>query len=148
MFSRNSEGFTKAKAITFSQSRYHGAGFGLVANENDVLVKFANTRCKFLVSRCDTCTRINDEQNDVGLKCCHFRLVTHAGFERTFAGFIQSSGIIQGKGQLAQATCPFTTIAGYTWRIINNGDLLPNQPVEQRGFTNIGPAQNRDNGGH
>ena len=148
MFSRNRQRLTKSQAVTFSQARHHGAGFRLVTDENDMLVELANARGKFLVRRCHTSARVDHKQNDVGLECGYFRLVAHARLERAFAGFVQTGGVIQGEGQLAQAACTFAAVTGDAGCVINNGNLLADKPIEKRGFPHIGSAQNSDNCGH
>ena len=68
----------------------------------------------------------------------------HAGGERALGTLVEAGGIDHGEVEVAEPACAFAAVARHAGRIVDQRELLADQPVEQRRFADIGPADNGD----
>ena len=82
-----------------------------------------------------------------GFTARDFQLL-HPGGQRSLGALIKTGGIDQGEFEIAETSLAFTPVAGNTGLVIHQRKLLPDQPIEQRGFSDIGPADDCNRKGH
>src|SRR5690606_17107823 len=74
----------------------------------------------------------------------HLGLAAHARFEAVVVGVLIAGGIDQREGQIADPPHALAPVAGDAGRVVDDGELLAHQPVEQRGFADVWPSNDGD----
>src|SRR5205823_9243945 len=77
-----------------------------------------------------------------------FGLFLHPRLQRAFGALVEASGIGDGELAIAEPPVALAAVAGDAGFVIDQHKLLPDQPVEQRRFSDIGPADDGDREGH
>jgi hypothetical protein len=76
------------------------------------------------------------------------RLLLHPRGQRPLCARIEARGVDHGEFEIAKARRALPAVAGHAGFVVNQRKLLPDQPIEQRRFSDIGPADNGDRKGH
>ena len=90
--------------------------------------------------------RVDQEQGDVGLAHRGFGLRAHPAGQRLRILVLVAGGIDHPEFQPEQARLALAPVAGHAGPVVDQRQLLADQPVEQRRFADIGTADDRDGG--
>ena len=101
-----------------------------------------------LVGGRDAGAGVDHEEDDVGLGDGHLGLPAHARFKAIAGDVLEAGGVEQAEAQIADAALALAAVAGDARRVVDQRDAPAHQPVEQRRFADIGPADNGDGDGH
>src|SRR5215468_8471883 len=122
--------------------------FGLVGDQHHRLV---GAPCKIgegAVGGREAYARIDHEHQRIGLRDRGFRLLLHPRRQRALGALVETRGVDDGEGEIAELALALAAVAGDAGQIIDQRKLLPDQPVEQRRLADIGPADDGDRERH
>ena len=148
VFSRKRNRFAKAEAEGFDQTRLGSAAFGLVADQVHDLAGLAQNLSKALIERHHAGARVDHEQDDVGFLDRQLGLLAHAVFEAPIGHVFVTGGVEHAEAEISDMAFGLTAVAGDAGRIIDKRNLAADEPVEQRGFADIGATDNGNGDGH
>ena len=83
--------------------------------------------------------RIASQSSERGLG-----LGAHAPGERLAVAFFEPGGVDDGEGEIAEPRLALAPVARHAGLIVDQRQLLADQPVEQRRLADVGPADDRD----
>src|SRR6185295_1568760 len=92
--------------------------------------------------------RIDHEYNGVGLPDRGFGLCAHAACQTLVVGLLEPRRVDHAKFEAGKISFAFTPVARDTWPVIDKREPPSNQAIEERRFTDIGPADEGDGGQH
>ena len=145
--------FAKPQGIKFPHDRGRVAPFRLVHREPHRLAQPAQIRGQHAVDRVNTLERIHDKNNGVGLRQRGAHLGGDPGrhvlaiLRRGQTGH-DTAGVHDKIGTIADPAVAVLTVARQARRVSHQRAAAAGQPVEQRGFADIGPADENDDGFH
>ena len=93
-------------------------------------------------------TGVDHEHQGVGEADRGFGLLLHPRGQRSLDALVKACGVDDGEFEIAETPLTLAAIAGHAGFIIHQRELLPDQPVEQRRFSDIGPADDGNREGH
>ena len=67
---------------------------------------------------------------------------------RALVAFFEPGGVDDGEAQIGEFCVAFAPIARHARRVVDQRQLPTDQPIEQRRFADVRPADDRDFGGH
>ena len=136
----------KAKAIGFVSALVPGPAFGLVRHHDHRRRFGTQPAADLLVHRSDPFTHVNQEQRRVRLTDRRFRLLPHSAGQRMRFLILEPGCVDQPEFKSEQGSFALTPVAGDAWPIVDQRQALADEAVEQRRFTDVRPADNRDSG--
>ena len=148
MLGRNFYGIAEAERVGFHRADFAVLTLGLVGDQDHRLVGAAREVGKGTIVRGQPSTRVDHEHQGVGERDCGFRLLLHPRRERAASAFVETGGIDDGEFEIAKPRLAFPAVARHTRFVIDQRKLLPDQPIEQRRLSDIGPADNGNRKGH
>ncbi len=125
-----------------------GAALRLVGEEHDRGLAAAQPIGEMLVERGYPGARIDDEEHDVGVGDSTVGLPAHPRRQAVVMQLLETSGVDDVKLEIGKARVPFAAVAGHPRRIVDEREPLPDQPVEEGRFSDIGPADDRGGEAH
>ena len=120
----------------------------LVGEDDDRLAMRAQPSGEFAVDRRHAGARIDDEEADIGIVDRRLGLRAHAVFEAAARRLVEARRVENAEPEIGEAGLAFAAVARDAGLIVDKRDLAADQPVEQRRFADIRPAENCDRGGH
>jgi hypothetical protein len=90
------------------------------------------------VQRRDAGPGIDKQQGDVSFGNRHVRLPAHARLHGIAALVLETSGIDHLEFHAQQAGAAFPAVAGHAGKVVDDGQALAHQTVEQGGLPHIG----------
>ncbi len=83
---------------------------------------------------------VDHEHQGVGELDRGFGLLLHPRRQRALGALVEAGGVDDGEFEIARACLALAAVAGDAGLVIDQRELLPDQPVEQRRLSDIGPA--------
>ncbi len=148
MLGRNLDRFAQAERVGFHRAGIALLALALVGDQHHRLVGAAREIGKGAIVRRETGARVDHEHQGVGEPDRGLGLLLHPRGQRTLGALVEARGVDQREFEIAKAPLAFAAIAGDAGFVIDQRQLLPDQPVEQRRFSDIGPADNGNGEGH
>ena len=96
------------------------------------------------VFRRDADARVHDEENRVGVLDRGFRLGAHAAGQRFAAALLQPRRVDDGEMQVAELGLAGAAVAGHPRLVVDQRQLLADEPVEQGRLADIRTADDGD----
>ena len=140
MLGGNLDRLAEAERIGFHRAGLAVLALALVGDQHHRLVGAAREIGKAAIVRRQAGARIDHEHQRVGQRDRGFGLLLHPRGQRALGAFVEAGGIDQREFEIAETPLPFAAVARDARRVIDQRELLPDQPVEQRRFSDIGPA--------
>ena len=142
MFGRDLDRLAKPQRVSFHRAGIALLALALVGDENHGLVGAAREVGKGAIVRRKPCARVDHKHQGVGEADRRFRLLLHSRGQRALGALVEASSIDDGEFEIAKTRLTFAAVARDTGFVIDERELLPDQPIEQRRFSDIGPADN------
>ncbi len=114
--------------------------FGLVGDHHHRLVALAQDGGEDAVKRRHAFAGVDDEKGDVAFIDGFFGLLAHARFQRLVGQVLKAGGIDQFEVDVADAAGGVAAVTRDAGPVVDDGELLSGQAVEQGRFADIGPA--------
>ena len=93
--------------------------------------------------------RIDQEQGGVGLAHRGFGLLAHSARQGLRILVLETGGVDHAEVEAEQLRFALAAVAGDAGPVVDQRQALADEPVEQRRFPDVGPADDRDSGqGH
>ena len=144
----NLHGIAEAERVGFHRADLAVLAFGLVGDQHHRLVGAAGEIGKGAVVRRQPDARVDHEHQRVGESNRGLGLLLHPRGQRALGALVEAGGIDDGEVEIVEPGLPFAAVAGDAGLVIDQRELLPDQPVEQRRLSDIGPADNGNREGH
>ncbi len=122
--------------------------FGLVGNHDDRLARPPQHAGEHFVCRQYAGAGIDEEEHRVRRRNGGFGLRPHAARQGFRLGFFQARGVDDGEGEVAEVGGALAPVAGDARGVVDQREPPAGEPVEQRRFSDIRPADNRDGEAH
>ncbi len=116
----------------------------LVDHEDDRRLRFAQDSRKLLVDRRESVLRVHHKQDHVAFAHGGIRRAPNLRPQFHFAGASNSSGVPDRKRPRPAHAGSGQPVARDAGLIVDDGDVPAGEPVEQRRFAYIGPADDGD----
>jgi len=134
----------QTKRIGFDRSRFGGAAFNLVGDDDDRRGFGPKPTPDFLIKGSETLARVDQQQGRVGVAHGRFGLRTHpAGQSMRFLVF-EPGCVDDAKVKAKQVRIAFTPVASHARLVIDERKALADKPVEERRFADVGTADDRN----
>ena len=91
---------------------------------------------------------VDHEEDDIGLGDRGLGLGPHAAEERVLVGLFETGGVDDREAEMAERGIALAAIARHARPVVDQRELLADEPVEQRRLADIGPADDGDDGCH
>ncbi len=101
-----------------------------------------------LVERGYTRPGVDHEQDHIGIADGDLGLLAHPVFERAVGAVLVTGRVEHLEVQVGNVPVRLAAVACYAGRVIDQRDLAAHQPIEQRGLSDIGAADNGNGYGH
>jgi hypothetical protein len=118
--------------------------FGLVGDDEDRLAGAAHRRGEMPVSGGEPRPRVEDEQDRVAIGERGFGLRAHAPGKRCGVALFETCRVDDGEGEIGKPRLALAAVAGDAGLVVDQRELPPDQPVEQRRLADVRPADDRD----
>ena len=148
VFGGNLDGIAEAQRVGLHRADFAVLALGLVGDQHHRLVGAAGEIGKGAIVRRQPVARVDHEHQRIGKRDRGFGLLLHPRRQRTLGALVEARGIDDGEFEIAEPRLALAAIAGDAGLVIDQRELLPNQPVEQRRLSDIGPADNGNREGH
>ena len=145
---RNLDRFAETQRVGFHRAGIALLALALVGDQNHRLVGAAREIGKGAIVRRQPGARVDHEHQGVGEADRGFGLLLHPRGQRALGALVEARGVDHGEFEIAKARRAFAAVAGDAGFVVDQRELLPDQPVEQRRFSDIGPADNGNRKGH
>ena len=148
MLRRERDGIAEAERIGVDDAVRALLALGLVGQQDHRLAGPADEIGEGLVHRGEAEPGVDHEHHDIGLGDGRLGLGAHAAGERILVRLFQPGGVDHLEAQMTQRRVALAAVARDAWPVVDQGQLLADQPVEQRRLADIGPADEGDDGCH
>ena len=118
--------------------------FGFVSYQYDWLARCPHQPRKSRIGWRDACARINHEQDEIGVFDGFFRLLAHPVGDGTRCRVFKPGGIDHGDRQATKIGDALAAVARQTWNVGHQCGAGVGQPVIERRFADVGPANDGD----
>ena len=88
--------------------------------------------------------RVDDEEDRVGGEDRGFRLRPRAARQRGGVAFLQAGGVDHREAQVGELGLALAPVARDAWLVVDERQLLADEPVEQSGLADVRPPDDRD----
>ena len=146
VFRAQSDRFAKAQCERLVQPRIARAALGLVGDRHHRHRLGAQPAGDLLVERGETSARVDHEQRGVGTFQADLGLRAHAAGERLGVLVLPPGGVDDGEVHASQDRIAHAAVARHPGLVVDQRQLLADQPVEQRRLADVGPADDDDFG--
>ncbi len=144
MLGRNLHGVAKPERVGLHRAELAVLALALVRQQHHRLVGAARQIGKTAVGGGQPQAGIDDKQQGIGGLDCRFGLLLHPCGQRTAWALVEAGGVDDGEFQVAEPPFALAAIAGHARLIVDQREPLADQPVEQRRFADIRPADDRE----
>ena len=148
MLGGNLDGIAEAQRVGFHRADFAVPALALVGDQHHRLVGAAREIGKGAIVRRQPGARVDHEHQRVGKADRGFGLLLHPRGERALGALVEAGGVDHGEFEIAEARIALAAVAGDAGLVIDQRELLPDQPVEQRRLSDIGPADDGNRKGH
>jgi len=140
MLAGDGQGLAEAQRPGLGDAGVAGAPLGLVGGQDHRPLMAAQDAGEDLVAGCHALPGVDQEQHDIGFLDRQLGLGAHARLQAVVVDILEAGGVDQGQVQVAQTAAGEAPVAGHAGPVVNDGELLARQPVEQRGLADVRPA--------
>src|SRR5690349_21805161 len=126
------------------QARVAGAAFRLVGNRHHRHFLRAQPAGDFFIERGEPGARVDHEQRRVGAFDADFGLLAHPARKRVLVLVFPARGVDDGEFEPRQHRVAHPPVARHPGLVVDQRQLLADQPVEQRRLADVGPADDDD----
>ena len=144
----NLDGIAEAQRVGFHRADFAVLAFALVGDQHHRLVGAAGEIGKGAIVRRQPGARVDHEHQRIRKGDRGFGLLLHPRGERALGALVEAGGVDHGEFEIAETPIALAAVAGDAGLVIDQRQLLPDQPVEQRRLADIGPADDGDRKGH
>ena len=148
VFGRQRHRLAEAERERLDQPGFARAALCLVGDEHHRRWAGAQPAGDFLVERSHPGAGVDDEQRDIGPGERGLGLRAHPPGQAGRVLVLPAGGVDHGELQADQFRFAEAPVAGYAGLVIDQRQLLADEPVEQRRLADIGPADDDDLGKH
>ena len=148
MFGRNRRRLAETERVGIIHAGFGAARFGLVGDQNNLLARTPHEIGEGYVGRRDAGLGVDKEEDEISFADGKFRLGTHAAFERFAVNLLEPCRIDDIELQIVKLGAMDAAIAGDAGKVVDERDLAADEPVEQRGLTDIRTADYCDGKAH
>ena len=148
MLGGNLDGVAEAERVGFHRAHLAMLALALVGDQHHRLVGAAGEIGKGAVVRRQAGAGVDHEHQRVGKADRGFGLLLHPRRQRALGALVEARGIDDGEFEIAEPRLALAAIAGDAGLVIDQRELLSDQPVEQRRLSDIGPADDGNRKGH
>ena len=148
MLGGNLHGIAEAERVGFHRADLAVLAFGLVGDQHHRLVGAAGEIGKGAVVRRQPDARVDHEHQRVREPNRGFGLLLHPRGQRALGALVEAGGVDDGEFEIAEPGLALAAVAGDAGLVIDQREFLPDQPVEQRRLSDIGPADDGNRKGH
>ena len=92
----------------------------------------------------DPGARVDDEQDRVAVEKRRLRLRAHAAGKSLRIALLEPGRVHDGESEIGEPRLALAPVARHPGLIVDQGELPPDQPVEQGRLADIRPADDRD----
>jgi hypothetical protein len=138
----------QSERIGFERTGFAGTAFAFVGDQNSRLAGFAYQIGEGLIGRSRAGARIDQKQDRVRLRHCGCGLRLHLSRQALGRRVLEAGRIDHPKRQIAEPALAFPAITRDARLIVDKRAPRPDQTIEERGFADIGPADNGEREGH
>ncbi len=136
--------FAEAEVVGFHGARITGGALALVGGNDHRLAAFPQRVGDDSISGGQSGAGVDHEEADIGIQNRRACLHGHARGQTLRRTFIEAGRVDQAQIQPLNIVLRRRAVARHTRRVIDNGQALAGEPIEQRRFADIGPADNGD----
>lgn len=140
VFGRKRDRLAKTKRIGLEDAALTGAPFGLVGQQDDRHRRGAQPLADLLVERRQAGARIDHEKRDIGGFQRRFGLLAHTAGQCFGLVVFPARRVDDLEFQAEQLGVAETTVARHARLIVDERELLADEPIEQRGLADVGSA--------
>ena len=144
---RDRQRLAEAERIGLVDARLGRAALAFIGGEDHRLAGAAHQLGENLVCRHHAGPRVDQEQHQIGLGDRRLRLLAHARGKPLIPG-LEPRGIDEGDGARPKLGLGLAPVARQTGLVVDQRQLLADQPVEQGGLADIRPSDDGDGEGH
>ena len=144
---RDRQRLAETERIGLVDARLGRAALAFIGGEDHLLAGAAHQLGENLVGRHHAGPRIDQEQHEIGLGDGRFRLLAHARGKPLIPG-LEPRGIDEGDGARPKLGLGLAPVARQPGLVVDQRQLLADQPVEQGGLADIRPSDDGDGEGH
>ena len=144
MFRTDRHGVAQAQFKGFHGGGGASAPFGLIRNNQHRHAHPPEPSRESAIRGRDAGARIHHKQHEGGATQSGLRTRAHAAGYGIGRRFLKPRCIHQAHVAPGDACGYFLPITRHAWRVMHQSNAPLRQPIEQRGFSDIGPAQNDD----
>ena len=117
-----------------------GPALGLVGQQDHGLARPAHEVGEVPVVRGHADARVDDEQDRVGISQRLLGLRAHASGQGRRFGLLESGRVDDREAEVAEARLAFAAVARHAGLVVDQRELLADEPVEQRRLADVRPA--------
>ena len=148
MLGGNLDGVAEAQRVGFHRADFAVLALALVGDQHHRLVGAAREIGKGAIVRRQACARVDHEHQRIRKADRGFGLLLHPRGERALGALVEAGGIDDGEFEVAETRISLAAVARNAGLVIHQREFLPDQPVEQRRLSDIGPADDGNRKGH
>ena len=141
----NAEGFTQTEVIELVELRLGLAGLvALIDRQHNRLAAALEHGCNVHVRSGHACAQVGDENDDIRVMNRGLCLKAHELQDLVIVGRLDTAGVDDREHAAAPLTFRIQTVTGDTRGVLNNGQALAGQSVEQLGLAHVRAADDRN----
>ena len=148
MFGGKRDGFAQPQPPGFDHPGLARLPFGLVGRKDHMGVLLAQDVGENLVRGQHARPGVDQEQAGIGHLDRALGQAAHPPFERVVGGIFEPGRVDHGKPHLPQPRLALAQIARDAGLVVDERKALADEPVEQRGFADVGAANDGEGEGH
>ncbi len=148
MLGADRDRFAEAERIGFERARLAGAALAFVGDEDRGLARLAHQIGEGAIGRRRAGARIDEKQHGIRLRHRRRGLRLHSPREAFALGIFEAGGIDHLERKIAEPGFALPPVARHARLVVDQRQAAADQPVEQRRFADIRPADNGDSEGH
>ena len=141
---RDGDRLSEAQRIGLADAAAALAALGLVGQQDDGLVLFAQAFGENLVQRCHALPGVHHEQDQVAVLQRRLGLFAHPGFEAVVGDVLIARGVDQGQVHVADVAIRVPAVAGHTRPIVDQRETLADETIEECRLAHIRAADDGD----
>ncbi len=123
-----------------------GAALGLVGDHHHRSGFDPQPAADLFVERSHALARVDQQDRHVRVTHRRFGLPPHPPREGRRGFVLEAGGVDQPEIEAKQPRLGLAPVAGHPGLIVDQREALPDQPIEQGRFPDVGPADDRDGG--
>ena len=148
MFGADRDRLAEPERKGFENPRRAGAAFALIRHQDGGLARAAHQLGEGAIGTDRAGAGIDDKEHGIGLRNRRRRLRLHPARQAVAFGVFEAGGVDDRERQIAERAFTLAAVPRHARLIVDQRQTTADQPIEQRRFADIGPADNRDGEGH